>query len=208
MPRADRHGEYARYPLGGPRLLYDSGALNGRYRASLDFTTPESLESALSWRLDERWTSHGSAVWTRWGRLQEIVVENRGVALPGFTEVRETMNWSDTLSWHLGAAYQASPQWTVRAGFALDPSPTRRRDRTARVPVGDRKLYTIGAGWSPNRDVTLDLAYAYAQESTAQVKQSALVEQTAAGPLPIQPGYFADYRNRFHVLTAQLSYRF
>lgn len=195
--------------IGGvPALMPGLDALNGRYRASLDFTSPESLDTSVSWQLDPRWAVHAGTTWTRWSRLQEIVVQNQGVALPGFDRIQENLAWSDTWSWFFGAAHRIDPRWVLRAGVALDPSPTRARDRSARIPVGDRQLFSLGAGWSPQADLSLDLAYLYAREQQAAVRQPAVIQETGAGPLAIQPGYFADYRNRFHVLAAQLSYRF
>lgn len=104
----------------------------------------------------------------------------------------------------MGTSYQATPEWVLRTGFAYEPSPTTNEDRIVRIPVGDRKVFTLGAGWSPNQDLTVDVAYAYLWESTASVNQSA----KSIGPIDIQPAYSAKYDNSAHGLTAQVTYRF
>ena len=105
------------------------------------------------------------AVWTRWSRLEKIEVRNSGVPALGqalgFNTIGEDLNWRDTWSFSVGTSYQATPEWVLRTGFAYEPSPTTNEDRNVRIPVGDRKVFTVGAGWSPNQDLTVDVAYAY-----------------------------------------------
>ena len=81
----------------------------------------------------------------------------------------------------------------LRAGLALDESPTNDEYRTTRIPVSDRTILSLGAGWNINRDMTLDLAYSYLKEDKGEVNQA---------------GYNAEYENSAHGLAAQLTYRF
>ncbi len=191
-----------------PALLPGLDALNGRYPTGMDFTTPESAELATSWRADERWTLHASATWTRWSRLEKLVVENRNVPLASFSTVEESADWHNTWAFSVGASYQLDRHWLLRSGVGIDASPASDRVRTSRIPVGDRYLLGLGAAYSPHPAMTLDLAYLYAHEKKAEVNQIAQVIPTPDGPLPIQPGFYADYRNRFHVVATQLTWRF
>ncbi|GAA6130018.1 OmpP1/FadL family transporter [Halopseudomonas sabulinigri] len=173
--------------------------LNGSYDASLDFTSPESVDTSLTYQLDDFWTLYAGATWTRWSQLQEIVVENSGVpALYAgqLGTVTEELKWKDIWSFAVGAAYQVNPSWVLRAGFTVDPSPTDDNDRTARIPVSDRKIFSLGAGWDINQDVTLDMAYSYLYESKGEVNYDDA------------PTYNAEYQNSAHGLSAQLTYRF
>ncbi|KKO01583.1 hypothetical protein LCGC14_0113900 [marine sediment metagenome] len=171
-------------------------SLNGNYDASLEFTTPESVDTSFTYQLNDLWTLYAGATWTRWSRLQEIVVENSDV--PAFYAaqlgtVTEEIKWKDVWSAAIGAAYQVSPNWVLRAGYTVDPSPTDDDDRTARIPVSDRKILSLGAGWDINDDVTLDMAYSYLRESEGSVNYA---------------DYSADYRNSAHGVSTQLTYRF
>ncbi|MGL4318613.1 MAG: outer membrane protein transport protein, partial [Pseudomonas sp.] len=72
------------------------------------------------------------------------------------------------------------------------------------IPVGNRKVFSLGAGWSPTADMTIDLAYTYLQEDSAKVDQHA----TELANVEIAPGYSAEYNNSAHGLGAQITYRF
>ncbi|MEH6799739.1 MAG: outer membrane protein transport protein [Halopseudomonas sabulinigri] len=173
--------------------------LNGSYDGSLDFTTPESVDTSVTYALNNRWTLHAGATWTRWSQLQEITVENNGVPgpyAPKFGSISEDIKWRDIWSAAVGASYQLNPTWVLRAGFTIDPSPTDNDNRTARIPVSDRKILSLGAGWDINEDVTLDMAYSYLHESKGEVNYDEA------------PAYNAEYRNSAHGLSAQLSYNF
>ncbi len=172
------------------------GSLNGKYDASVDISMPESFDTSVTYRLDDQWTLYGGATWTRWSRLDALVVENEGVhpAFAGqFATLEEPLKWEDTWSFAVGAAYQLNPQWVLRAGLALDESPTNDTHRTTRIPVSDRTILSFGAGWNIDQDLTLDLAYSYLKEDKGEVNEA---------------DYKAEYENSAHGLAAQLTYRF
>lgn len=169
--------------------------LDGHYDASLAITMPESVDTSFTYRL-EQWTLYAGTTWTRWSRLESINVHNEGLLPPyqgQFGTVSEELNWEDTWSWALGAAYRVSPQLELRAGFAVDPSPTSNADRTVRIPVGNRHTASLGAGWTPVPNLTIDVAYAYLWEDPASVNQKT---------------YSADYENSANGVSAQVTYRF
>ena len=182
------------------------GALGVRseYDASLDLSMPESFDTSITHQLDARWTLYLGTTWTRWSRLEEILVENEG-ANARFARIREEMGWRDTWSHAVGTSYQLNPQWVLRAGLAYDQTPTTNAHRNVRIPVGDRKIFSLGAGWTPSPELTIDLAYAYIHEEQVRVNQP---NSGAAGPAFLKPAYSADYRNSAHGFGTQLSYRF
>ncbi|MET1078032.1 MAG: outer membrane protein transport protein [Pseudomonas sp.] len=177
--------------------------LNGNYDAGLDISLPESVDTSLTHQLDEHWTLYGGATWTRWSRLEQILVENQGVPALGqslgFGTLTEQLQWEDTWSYALGAAYQLNPQWVLRAGLALDAAPTTNAQRSVRIPVGNRKVVSLGAGWSPNPDLTVDIAYSYLRENEAPIDQH---------ESDFQPAYSAKFENSAHGLGTQITYRF
>lgn len=197
---------------GRTRITNGSGPIfsqfNGDYDASLDFTTPETIDTSVTYKLDDQWTLYAGTTFTRWSRLQEIVVENEGtpslLGMQPIGEVSEELKWHNTWSYAIGASYQLNPQWVLRTGLAIDPSPAENEHRSVRIPVGNRKVFSVGAGWSPNPDLTIDVAYSYLQESSAKVNQAS---KELAGA-EIAPGYSAEYRNSAHGLGLQATYRF
>ncbi len=180
--------------VSGPGFVIGSSA--GTYDASLELTTPESVDFSVTHELDADWTLYAGSTWTRWSRLEEIRADNKGVG--GFlggalTSISEPQNWHDTWAHAVGAAYTLNQQWTLRAGLAVDQSPTNNLDRSPRIPTGDRTIFSLGTAWSPNDDVTIDLAYSYLMEDDAHIEKD---------------DYSATYKNTAHGLGAQVTYRF
>ncbi len=148
---------------------------NQKYDATLDLTTPESVDFSVTHQLDDKWTLYAGSTWTRWSRLKEITVENKGVpaVLNGqFGTITEEQNWHDTWAHAIGASYQLNKQWVLRTGLSIDQAPTNNVDRSPRIPTGDRKIFSVGAGWSPTDDLTIDLAYSYLHEESVKVDNS------------------------------------
>ncbi|MEJ5061676.1 MULTISPECIES: OmpP1/FadL family transporter [unclassified Pseudomonas] len=144
-----------------------------KFDASLDITTPESVDFSVTHQLDDQWTLYAGSTWTRWSRLKEISVENEGVpallAARGFGTITEEQNWHDTWAHAIGASYQLNKQWVLRTGLSVDQSPTNNENRSPRIPTGDRKIFSLGAGWSPTDDLTIDVAYSYLREESVKV---------------------------------------
>lgn len=179
--------------VSGPGVIATSA---GTYDASLELTTPESVDVSVTHELNADWTLYAGSTWTRWSRLEEIRANNKGVGglLAGnLSSISEPQNWHDTWAHAVGATYKLNPQWTLRAGLAVDQSPTNNTDRSPRIPTGDRTIVSLGTAWSPNDDVTIDLAYSYLMEDDAHIERD---------------DYSATYKNTAHGLGAQVTYRF
>lgn len=181
------------------------GAASGsKYDASLDISTPESVDLSITHQLDENWTVYAGSTWTRWSRLEDITVTNDGVppGLGGPTgpigTIAEEQHWHDTWAHAIGASYKVNKEWTLRTGFTVDQSPTNNVDRSPRIPTGDRKIISFGAGWSPSDDLTIDVAYSYLREDEAKIRNTN----------PRKGSYSADYRNTAHGLGTSVTYRF
>ncbi|ERP89206.1 MAG: outer membrane protein transport protein [Pseudomonadales bacterium] len=171
-------------------------AIDGKYDAELDITMPESVDTSFSFQATDALALYAGATFTRWSRLEGIEVENSGVNAmfqSSFGTITEELEWEDTWSFAVGGAYQLNPKWVIRAGYAFDESPTNDQHRTVRIPVSDRDIYTLGAGWNVSDDLTLDAAYAYIDEEKGEVNQDT---------------YSADFENSAHGLALQATYRF
>ena len=172
-----------------------------KYDASLDVTTPESVDFSVTHALNDKWTLYAGSTWTRWSRLKEIRVENEGVPtiLNGqFGTITEEQNWQDTWAHAIGASYQLNKEWVLRTGLSIDQAPTNNVDRSPRIPTGDRKIFSLGAGWSPTDDLTIDVAYSYLHEESVKVNNSNNRGQT----------YNATYENSANGFGVGATYRF
>ncbi|MCE1115217.1 MULTISPECIES: OmpP1/FadL family transporter [Pseudomonas] len=182
------------------------GAYSGsKFDAELKIKTPESADFSITHELDDQWTLYAGTTFTRWSRLKDITVTNelpaQVAANPigrGLGTITEEQNWHDTWAGAIGAAYKVNKEWTLRTGFSMDQSPTNNHDRSPRIPTGDRKIFSLGAGYSPTDDMTIDVAYSYLWEEDTKVN---LASSTKGS-------YQAKYENSAHGVGASLTYRF
>jgi long-chain fatty acid transport protein len=175
--------------------------------ASLDLTTPETVNFSLTQQMTERLKLMFGASWTRWSRFDQILVEGS----QGNTITQEQQSYSNAWAFASGGEYQLTPQLALRAGVTLDFTPTNEEYRSVRIPSDDRRIFSIGAGWSPTEDLTLDVAYSYLTERRTYVEQERqdLLASPQTGGMPIGGAtYSADYKNEAHGFGAQLTYRF
>jgi len=178
------------------------GPFNGnKFDASLKIKTPESVDFSVTHELDDQWTLYAGSTWTRWSRLKDITVQNdvpAPLAGSAFQTITEEQNWHDTWAHAIGASYKVNKEWVLRTGFTVDQSPTNNHDRSPRIPTGDRKVFSLGAGWSPTDDMTIDVAYSYLWEEDTKVNQVSATKGS----------YQAKYENSAHGICASLTYRF
>ena len=147
------------------------------------------------------------ASWSRWSKFQEIRVT--GDAIPVITQ--EAQNYSNAWAFAVGGEYQLTPELALRAGFTLDDTPSNDEHRSVRIPSDDRRIFSLGAGWTPIEDLTIDVAYSYLTEHTTKVEQSRSdhLASAATGGVPVGgTTYSANYKNEAHGIGAQLTYRF
>ncbi|POA19467.1 OmpP1/FadL family transporter [Pseudomonas sp. FW305-3-2-15-E-TSA4] len=172
-----------------------------KYDASLKITTPESVDFSVTQAINDRWNVYAGSTWTRWSQLKKITVENSGVQplLAGqFGEITEEQNWHDSWAYAVGTSYQLNKEWVLRTGLTFDQSPTNNVDRSPRIPTGDRTIFSIGAGWSPTEDLTIDVAYSYLKEESVKIRNENNRGQS----------YDAKYENSANGFGVGATYRF
>ncbi|MFL6611974.1 MAG: OmpP1/FadL family transporter, partial [Pseudomonas sp.] len=175
-----------------------------QYDASLDITTPESVDFSVTQQINDAWTVYAGSTWTRWSRLKDITVNNDVGAGGGgfnpllFGTITEEQNWHDTWAYAIGTSYQLNKQWVLRTGLSFDQSPTNNTDRSPRIPTGDRTIFSLGAGWSPTEDLTIDVAYSYLKEEKVNVNRTNALGQS----------YNAEYENSANGFGVGATYRF
>jgi len=177
------------------------GIPDARYKTSLDITTPENVDFSITQKLDDQWTVYGGATWTRWSRLQDITINNQGVTGPlasQLTTSTEPQNWHDTWASAIGVSYRVNKEWVLRSGLSVDQAPTNNTDRSVRIPTGDRRVVSFGAGYSPTDDLTIDLALSYLKEEDVNVNLNN----------PQKGSYSAQYQNSAWGYGLGFTYKF
>lgn len=209
---------HTKFKLSGDSTLMDvdTGVRDGKSSAKLDFTAPENIELSFTHKFDDQWTLYAGTVWTRWSRLDEIAITDSieinnplGAPVQGVSP-KEEVNFKDTWSYAIGGSYQVNPEWILRAGFALDSTPNSDSTRSVRTPFAERKVVTLGAGWSPTQNLTIDAAYGYLWESDAPVDAANKNYSTTPGEanLTYRPGWKGTFKNKAHGVSGQVTYRF
>src|SRR5690554_3038869 len=172
--------------------------------ARLDLTTPETINFSITQQMTDRLKLMAGASWVRWSRFDEI----RVVGSDGSNITDEQQNYSNAWAFAVGGEYQLTPQLALRAGVTLDETPTNDNYRSARIPSDDRRIFSIGAGWTPTENLTLDFAYSYLTERSTQVDQSRVDHEDLSMAPDVISTYSADYKNEAHGFGVQLTYRF
>lgn len=119
-------------------------------------TLPDIATVSAQFGLDTPWRVYGSWRYYNWSTFDAIRLRPEG--LP---EQVSEQNYRDTWSMALGAEYDLSPAFTLRAGTMYDESPITDEFRSTRVPDGDRTWATAGATWHLSDAFEANLSYAH-----------------------------------------------
>jgi long-chain fatty acid transport protein len=136
-------------------ILTGTGAFSNT-TGSAKLNLPAEAELGVRWQTTPKLALYASTQWKQWSDLKELRVDFDNPAQP---DSAEPLNYQDSTRYSIGGEYALSDKWMVRAGFALDQSPTQAAFRTARIPDNDRKIYALGASWTPSDAWQMDVAY-------------------------------------------------
>ena len=158
-----------------------------------DFTTP-AVASASYWHQAERFGLGIDLAWTKWSAFQDLTV-NYGNSQPSTSE---HYNWRNTWYASVGGDYNVNDKLTVRAGIAVDSTPTYLATRSARVPDSTRKLATVGLSYQASDNFEINASYAHIFVNNAHVDTIDSTGNRLAGN-------FEDYGN---LLGVSATYKF
>ena len=125
--------------------------------ASARLTLPESASVHFYHELNDQWALHGDVSWTRWTRLQRLIVK-----FADGTQSVTPFNWNNTMRYSGGVTYRHNDRWTFRAGAAYDETPIPSpEDRTPRLPGEDRTWVAIGVSYAMSDHLSFDAGFAH-----------------------------------------------
>jgi long-chain fatty acid transport protein len=147
-------GAPVQFPL--PNVFQDTFFDQG---ATAELNLPEIYHFSLYQRFERHFALMGDINWTRWNRLQSVVINFQNAATP--SNVLE-LNYQDSLRYAIGLEWYATKSLTLRLGFAYDETPIRNANfRTPRIPDSNRYFLSAGLRWSPTRFMDIDIGYAH-----------------------------------------------
>jgi len=135
--------------------------------------------------------------WTGWDSIQALDIESAssGARLSGVE-----LKFKNTWRVGVGAEYQLSQPWLLRAGIAYDTAPVRDEYRTPRLPDADRTWLAFGMRYQPSPTMWFDFGYTYI------LVKDAISQLQPAGPLPGTLN--GTYKGDVQVLGVQAAFQF
>ena len=173
----------------------------------LDVSMPDSFSMALSHQMSDRLQWLLDITWTGWNVLNRFeAVRTNNIPASGAVLQSIPYNWHNTWRAGLGANYRMNDAWILKAGVAIDQSPTNNNDRGVRLPDADRTWLAVGAKYRLGPASAIDLGYAHVFVRGASINSNAGgVNQTSTAAFALVSG---SYASSVDILSAQYSLNF
>ncbi len=140
--------------------LFPNGA-----HASTQLDIPATAGFDWVHQFNDRFTLGASVVWTQWSSFKDLTLKSGDITI-----VSIPYNYKDTWMYSVGGDFRATDELTLRAGVAIDQTPTRNSTRDPRIPDGDRTFLSLGAGYDVKAVKGLSLDVAYSHQFVQEVK--------------------------------------
>lgn len=161
-----------KWALGGMYRTKVKQTLNGRLDAGMDYpdrdiysgdakgsiALPDSISAGISFRPTDAWTVEAGIVGTFWSSYDQILIEYKDMETT--PTIHNKKDYKDVYRLNFGTEYKINPNWAVRAGYVFDKSPINKHAMDTLVPVDDRHIASIGAGYKTDT-WSVDFAYAH-----------------------------------------------
>lgn len=149
--------------------------------ATADLELPASASLAFATNVTNKLTLHGDVTWTQWSSVPEIrIVFPDTIAKDSVT----SLEWEDTVRVGAGMTYQMNAKTKLRAGIALDPTPTPSEyHRTPRAPRSDSMWFSVGVSHQMNKKFGIDasLALVHPEDTTINYTSPGATDADATG---------------------------
>ena len=134
---------------------------------TLDLDLPDIATIGFDHQINDQLRVMGQAAWFGWGRFNELDAETDAVASPANPSALR-QDYDDTFAFAIGGEYDLNPQWTIRAGYQYDQTPTNE-NRNTRNPDGNRHQISTGGTYKLTKNLELDFAASYTDISEESV---------------------------------------
>lgn len=122
-------------------------------------TLPDSITAGIAFRPTEQWTMEAGIVGTFWSSYNQILIQYTGEDKAN-PFIRNLKKYKDTYRLNFGTEYKVDENWAVRAGYVFDKSPINKKAMDTLVPVDDRHIASVGAGYAQD-NWSIDVYYAH-----------------------------------------------
>lgn len=119
---------------------------------------PDSISAGIAFRPTDAWTLEAGIVGTFWSSYDQILIQYTDSE--SSPVIRNKKKYKDVYRLNFGTEYKLNQNWALRAGYVYDKSPINKHEMDTLVPVDDRHIASIGAGYKTDT-WSIDLAYAH-----------------------------------------------
>lgn len=190
---------------GVPGAIVDQ--LAGQYSGETGLDLPAVLQLSYAGDLTDRTQLLLGVERTDWSSLDRLVIDHSGTqqvpvgggataSLPN--PAIEEFNWEDTTRYSAGVRHTLQNDTVLRFGLAKEESTQSSDNRSAISPDSDRIWATIGAGFKPTENLSIDVAYAHIFVDDADIYKDGRAPAVLDGTYELD----AD------IIGAQLNYQF
>ncbi|HEX7341884.1 MAG TPA: outer membrane protein transport protein [Rhodanobacteraceae bacterium] len=155
-------------PSVAPLLAASGGVPFQHTTGTAGFTTPAVLDISY-WHRAEHFGLGVELQRTQWSTFKQLRVNYANPAQPATVE---NFDWRNTWYAAVGGDWYVNNQLTLRAGLAVDGTPTHVATRDPRVPDSTRKLLALGVGYQFSNQLSLNASYAHIFVGKAHVDHS------------------------------------
>lgn len=183
------------------RAVFDSNpATRVRFRdgdVTARLTTPATTTVTAKYQVNDAFNVALTYSETGWESVQEVRIDFEN---PDPDSV-EPFDWDTTRFMSIGGEYRLNEDWTLRAGYAYDETPTTFQTRTPRLPDEDRRWYAIGATWAFSEHLEFSVAYTRIEPDEPRI---GIITPTADGGQRL----FGTYDSDVNLFGVSGQYRF
>ena len=169
-------------------------ALAGKYSGSTSVDLPASAQFSYAGDLSDRTQILFGVEWMEWSSLDELVVDHSGAPIP--SPAVQEFGWGDTTRFSAGVRHVLAKGTVLRGGVYKENSTQSSENRSPASPDSDKIGVSIGAGFNPTDNMTIDVVYSHIFIDDAETNL------TERGLLK------GDFELDADIIGAQLSYRF
>ncbi len=144
------------------------GLINFSTNGGADLDLPDIFTLGAAHDLTDKWRIMGQVTYFNWSEFEDITaISDSGAVISSVIQ-----DYDNTFAFAIGAEYEWTPDWTVRAGYQFDQTPTTDEFRTTRTPDGDRNWFAVGATYDINEQFSLDMAGVYIDVADEEISVS------------------------------------
>lgn len=174
-----------------------AGPFAGQYSGKTSLDLPAVLQLSYAGDLTDRTQLLLGVERTDWSSLDRLVIDHSGPA-PLPNPAIEEFGWDDTTRYSAGVRHTLHNDTVLRFGLAKEESTQSSDNRSAISPDSDRIWATIGAGFNPTDNLSIDVAYAHIFVDDADIYKDGRAPAVLNGTYELD----AD------IIGAQLNYQF